>query len=82
MTTARVTCATCGDLEMTTADLTVHTWSFEGRGDFSFRCPICATTTVISAASPTIDLLLAYRTTTEAWDIGYTRPTSRPHETA
>jgi hypothetical protein len=39
-------------------------------------------TTVISAANPTIDLLLAYRTTTEAWDIGYTRATTRPHETA
>ena len=36
MTNALVNCATCGDLKVTTADLTVHTWASDGREDV---CP-------------------------------------------
>ncbi len=82
MTTALVTCVTCGDLKVMTADLTVHTWASEGREDFSFRCPICSMTTVTPASTTTIDLLLACDTTAQTWDTALKRDTSPLPETA
>ncbi len=82
MTTALVTCTTCGDLKVKTADLTVHTWASEGREDFSFRCPICSMTTVTPASTTTIDLLLACDTTAQTWDTALKRDTSPLPETA
>ena len=82
MPNALVNCATCGDLKVTTADLTVHTWASDGREDVSFRCPICAMTTVIPASTTTIDLLLACGTTAQTWDPGLNRDRNPQHETA
>ena len=67
MSTALVSCATCGDLELTTADLTVHIWDSNDHGDFSFRCPICAAIIVIPAGTRTIDLLMASGLTPQSW---------------
>ncbi|MCU0310401.1 MAG: hypothetical protein MUE36_05620 [Acidimicrobiales bacterium] len=59
MATIRATCPTCGDVELTTADVSVWVNAIDHRGTYSFTCPGCVDLVVKPAEPRTIDLLLA-----------------------
>ncbi|MCD9623077.1 hypothetical protein [Rhabdothermincola salaria] len=59
MATIRATCPTCGDVELSTADVQVRVSATERRSSYAFVCPRCETTVVKPAEPRTIDLLLA-----------------------
>ena len=59
MATIRATCHQCGDVELTTADVTVWVNAIDHKGTYSFVCPDCELTIAKPAEPRTIDLLLA-----------------------
>lgn len=59
MTTIRATCGTCGDVELTTADVSVMIHADDGEGSYSFRCPLCRSVVVKPSPRHTIDLLVS-----------------------
>lgn len=59
MATIRATCQQCGDVELTTSDVTVWVNAVDHKGTYSFLCPGCDATVVKPAEPRTIDLLLA-----------------------
>jgi hypothetical protein len=59
MTTIRATCATCGDVELTTIDVSVMIDQDTGDGTYSFRCPLCESVVVKDCPRHTIDLLVS-----------------------
>ena len=59
MTTIRATCATCGDVELTTTDVSVMISQETGDGTYSFRCPLCDCVVVKDCPGHTIDLLVS-----------------------
>ncbi len=69
MATIRASCETCGDVELTTADVRVRICLNDNRGEYSFRCPICNMTVAKSAETRTIDLLVASGVAMETWTL-------------
>ncbi len=69
MATIRASCADCGDVELTTADVNVRICSDTNDGTYSFRCPHCEMTVVKSAESRTIDLLVASGVSFATWQM-------------
>lgn len=59
MTTIRATCATCGDVELTTGDVSVLIDQDSGDGTYSFRCPLCDSVVVKDCPTHTVDLLVS-----------------------
>ena len=59
MATIRATCPTCGDVELTTTDVSVWVNAIDHKGTYSFTCPECVDLVVKAAEPRTIDLLLA-----------------------
>lgn len=59
MVTIRASCETCGNIELTTTDVRVWVCNNDNRGEYSFRCPYCATTVVKGAEPRSINLLVA-----------------------
>lgn len=57
MATIRATCGVCGDVELTTADVTLRVCADNGTGTYSFRCPCCTMAVVKPADTRTVDLL-------------------------
>lgn len=69
MATIRASCPTCGDVELTTADVRVRVCLNDNRGDYRFRCPICHFMVVKGAESRTIDLLVASGVAMDTWTL-------------
>ncbi len=69
MATIRASCPTCGDVELTTADVKVRVCVDDNHGDYRFRCPICHFTVVKGAESRTIDLLVASGVSMDTWTL-------------
>ena len=67
MATIRASCGTCGDIELTTVDVHVRVCVDTEEGAYSFRCPVCHMTTVKTAETRTIDLLVASGVSMETW---------------
>jgi len=59
MATIRASCENCGDVQLTTADVTVRMCVSTEEGEYRFECPACADLVVRHAEQRTIDLLLA-----------------------
>lgn len=53
------TCRSCGDVEVTLDDISVQMWGDTDHGEYTLRCPVCATVTVWPATPSVIDLLAA-----------------------
>ena len=68
MATIRASCAECGDVELTTADVTVRVCTADNGGAYTFRCPSCRMIVVKQAESRTIDLLVASGVAVSTWD--------------
>ena len=67
MATIRASCPDCGDVEMTTADVTVRVCTADNQGAYTFRCPVCQMTVVKGAEPRTIDLLVASGVELSTW---------------
>ena len=67
MATIRASCADCGDVELTTADVHVRICDDNNVGTYGFRCPNCSMMVVKPAESRTIDLLVASGVAFTTW---------------
>lgn len=69
MATIRVSCKTCGDVELSAADVQVRVCLNDNRGEYRFRCPDCNMTVVKGAEPRTIDLLVASGVPIDTWKL-------------
>lgn len=65
----RATCNDCGDVELTTADVSVRVCNHDNSGTYHFRCPICYMTVVKPAEPRVVDLLIASGVALCRWDL-------------
>lgn len=65
--TIRVTCPTCGDIELTQQDVTVQVCTTNNQGSYTFRCPECGMATSKPASSRIIDLLVSGGVRLSVW---------------
>lgn len=59
MATIRASCPTCGDVELTSRDVTAHVCSDNNQGSYAFRCPECRFRVSKFAEQRIIDLLVS-----------------------
>lgn len=69
VTTIRASCPTCGDVELTVADVKVRVCAADNRGTYSFRCPTCAMCVVKGAEPRIVDLLVSAGVALEVWHL-------------
>lgn len=69
MATIRASCAECGDVQLTTRDVTVRMCVSTDEGEYQFECPTCASLVVRHAEQRTIDLLLAAGVELMTWSL-------------
>jgi hypothetical protein len=69
MATIRASCAECGDVEMTTADVVVRVCTDDNQGSYSFRCPECQMMVVKSAEARIVELLVASGVPLSTWQL-------------
>jgi hypothetical protein len=69
MATIRATCGDCGDVELTSADVSVRVCTMDNQGTYAFRCPKCQMIVVKPAEHRTIDLLVASGVPLSHWDL-------------
>ena len=67
MTLVRASCPDCGDVELTTAELTLRVCADTDAGSYIFRCPSCLTMVAKPAEPRTVTLLAAYGTPLVTW---------------
>lgn len=59
MTTIRTTCETCGDVELTTTDISLELAGSGDEGNYRFSCPSCSTIQRRPASQRVVSILLA-----------------------
>lgn len=69
MATIRASCPDCGDVELSTADVTVRLCTDDQRGSYVFRCPICKLMVSKQAESRIVDLLVASGVRLQTWQL-------------
>src|SRR4051794_2582311 len=67
MATIRASCPTCGDVELTTRDVTVQVCSNNNQGSYAFRCPECPMAVSKAAESRIVDLLVSSGVRLSVW---------------
>jgi hypothetical protein len=67
MATIRASCPDCGDVELTTADMTVRVCADDNRGAYAFKCPACRMTVHKPAEQRIVDLLISSGVRMELW---------------
>ena len=67
MATIRASCAECGDVELTTDDVTVRVCADDNQGSYSFICPSCQMAVVKSAEPQIVELLVASGVRLSTW---------------
>ena len=65
--TIRASCPTCGDVELTTKDVTVQVCSNNNQGAYAFQCPSCRVAVSKSAEPRIIDLLVSSGVKMTVW---------------
>ncbi len=69
MATIRASCERCGDVELTTSDVTVRVCTDDEQGSYAFECPGCALVVVKPAEPRTVDLLVASGVAYSTWSL-------------
>lgn len=69
MATVRATCPDCGDVELTTRDVTVRVCADDNTGAYSFRCPSCDMTVLKAAEPHVVDLLVGAGVKVVVWSL-------------
>jgi len=67
MATIRASCTECGDVELTTDDVTVRVCADDNRGSYSFLCPSCRMAVVKAAEPQIVELLVASGVRLNTW---------------
>jgi hypothetical protein len=67
MATIRASCPDCGDVELTTGDMTVRVCSEDQAGAYAFRCPSCTMAVTKSAEPRIVDLLVSSGVELQVW---------------
>lgn len=67
MATIRVSCTTCGDVEITSAELCVRVCRDDSSGTYRFRCPDCGAVEVRDASPRVIEVLVTAGVALETW---------------
>src|SRR3954463_11228896 len=67
MATIRASCPTCGDVELTTRDVSVHVCSDTNEGSYAFRCPHCRLAVSKPAEARIVDLLVSSGVRLTVW---------------
>jgi len=65
--TIRASCPTCGDVELTTRDVTVQVCSNNNQGSYSFLCPHCLLAVSKPAEARIVDLLVLSGVRLSVW---------------
>ena len=67
--TIRASCPTCGDVELTTRDVTVQVCSNNNQGSYSFLCPQCLLAVSKPAEARIVDLLVSSGVRLTVWHL-------------
>lgn len=78
MARIRASCPTCGDVELTVADVQVRICTSNSEGEYAFRCPECTEVVTKQAETRTIDLLVASGVRVTTWSMPKERLLSTP----
>jgi hypothetical protein len=69
MATIRASCPDCGDVELTTQDMTIRVCADDNRGSYGFRCPECSMTVSKQTEQRIVDLLVSSGVRMETWNL-------------
>ncbi len=69
MATIRANCDHCGDIEMTSRDLTVRVCRDNGVGTYCFSCPLCRQIGVREVEPRVVELLVSSGVRLETWSL-------------
>ncbi|CAN5404709.1 hypothetical protein BH10ACT1_BH10ACT1_27430 [soil metagenome] len=69
MATIRASCATCGDVEVTSRDVTVRVCRDDNSGTYSFACPTCLLVSVKEAEPRIVELLVTSGVRLVTWSL-------------
>ena len=69
MATIRASCPTCGDVELTSKDVSVHVCSDNNQGSYAFRCPVCRLAVSKPAEARIVDLLVSSGVRLNVWHL-------------
>lgn len=69
VTTIRASCPTCGDVELTTRDVTVQVCAADNSGSYAFQCPSCDVMVSKDAEQRIIDLLVSSGVQIHVWQL-------------
>ena len=69
MATIRASCPDCGDVELTTADITVRMCAADNQGSYVFRCPTCRMAVTKAAEPRIVDLLVTAGVRLDVWHL-------------
>lgn len=69
MATIRASCSTCGDVEVTSRDVTVRVCRDDNAGTYSFTCPSCGVVVVKNAEPRIVELLVTSGVRLVTWSL-------------
>lgn len=69
MATIRASCPSCGDVELTTKDVSVQVCSATNQGSYSFLCPVCRLAVSKQAEARIVDLLVSSGVRLSVWHL-------------
>ncbi|MCU1498077.1 MAG: hypothetical protein JWM47_2030 [Acidimicrobiales bacterium] len=69
MATIRASCASCGDVEVTSRDVTVRVCRDDSSGTYSFACPGCGVVAVKDAEPRIVELLVTSGVRLVTWSL-------------
>jgi hypothetical protein len=67
--TIRASCPTCGDVELTSRDVTVRVCAADNQGSYAFRCPACELAVSKPADPKIVDLLVSSGVRLSVWHL-------------
>lgn len=67
--TIRASCPSCGDVELTTADVRVLICSTNNQGSYTFRCPACRLAVAKPAEARVVEVLVSSGVRLSVWEL-------------
>jgi hypothetical protein len=67
--TIRASCPTCGDVELTSADVRVLVCTTTNEGSYAFRCPDCRLAVAKPAEARVVDVLVSSGVCLSTWEL-------------
>jgi len=67
--TIRASCPTCGDVELTSADVRVLVCTTTDEGSYAFRCPACRLAVAKPAEARVVEVLVSSGVSMSTWEL-------------